>query len=277
MQSITGLSSVIDRYDALLLDLWGVIHDGTHLYPDVQETLVALRSAGKKIIFISNAPRRAAKAAVVLNQLGVKREWYDDIITSGEMGYRWLASDTAQWGKRYFYIGPSKDLDILDGLDYQRVDDIRQSDFLLNVGFGSDEQSSNDWHDLLGDASKLALPMLCLNPDFEVVKISGEIFPCAGVLALDYERFGGKVTYFGKPFPDIYDHCMEWLKPVSKARLLAVGDGLATDISGAARYGIDSVLVTGGILKNKDKNIEALCQKQDVTPTYVIPSFRWPA
>lgn len=275
MQKISGLSPIISSYNALLLDLWGVIHDGTHLYPGVKETLLELRRAGKKIIFISNAPRRAAKAASVLHQLGVERAWYDDIITSGEMGYRWLSANASGWGKRYFFIGPSRDADVLEGLDYKRCDDIKDADFLLNVGFGSDEQSSQDWAGLLRAANSLSLPMLCLNPDFEVVKISGEQFPCAGVLALDYEKCGGQVTYFGKPYGDIYDQCMEWLFPVDKSRILAVGDGLATDIAGAVRFGIDSALVTGGILKHKRESLDVLCEQHKAAPTYVMPAFVW--
>ena len=275
MQLINNLSSIASRYDALLLDLWGVIHDGSHLYSGVKETLAALRGTDKKIIFISNAPRRTAKAAAVLDQLGIKREWYDDIITSGEIGYQWLASNSEKWGKRYYYIGPSKDVDILDGLDCQRVDDIKNADFLLNVGFGTEEQSSDDWHVQLQAASDLHLPMLCLNPDMEVVKISGEQFPCAGVLALDYEKIGGKVTYFGKPYPEVYGQCMEWLAPIDKSRILAIGDGIATDIKGAVNFGLDSVLVTGGILRKHSENVAALCQKYNAMPNYVIPAFTY--
>src|SRR4051812_28801307 len=99
MQPLTGLSTIIDRYDALLLDLWGVIHDGSHLYPGVPETLMQLRAAGKKIIFVSNAPRRVTKAVAVLSQLGVQAQWYDRVITSGEMGYQWLAAGNAPYGK----------------------------------------------------------------------------------------------------------------------------------------------------------------------------------
>jgi len=275
MQSISDLAPIISRYDALLLDLWGVIHDGSHLYPDVKETLVALRNAHKKIIFISNAPRRVAKAAAVLEQLGVRREWYDDIITSGEIGYQWLSSNPEKWGKRYYYIGPSKDADILDGLDYRRSDDIKNSDFLLNVGFGTEEQCSDDWQMLFRAAHALNLPMLCLNPDMEVVKISGEVYPCAGVLAFDYEKIGGKVTYFGKPYPEVYEHCMKIFAGTPKQKILAIGDGIATDIAGATRFGVDSVLVTGGILKKNGGDIAALCKKYNAAPNYIIPAFQF--
>jgi HAD superfamily hydrolase (TIGR01459 family) len=302
MKPLSNLSTIIGHYDALLLDLWGVVHDGSHLYSGVHDALVNLRKQNKKIIFVSNAPRRAKKAVVVLSQLGVEESLYDHIITSGELGYQWLAAGKALWGKRYYYIGPGKDADVLNGLEYQRVNDIKQADFLLNVGFGSEEDSAEDWQPLLRASQAAGLPMLCLNPDFEVVKISGERFACAGVLAADYEKLGGKVKYFGKPFADVYACCMELLFPYplegegqgggqlksakephppapslkGRGRILAIGDGIATDIAGAVRAGIDSVLVTGGIIKKESPEaVEALCRKHNAMPNYVMPGLLW--
>ena len=301
MQTISGLKNIISRYDALLLDLWGVVHDGSQRYPGVHETLTNLRQAGKKIIMISNAPRRVHKVVAVLAKLGIEPELYDRVITSGELGYAALAS--GEWPvasgekanftrhsslvtRHYYYIGPSKDADVLDGLDYKRVNDLKDADFLLNVGFGSEEESAENWRPLLRAAKALELPMLCLNPDMEVVKITGERFACAGVLAADYERLGGEVKYFGKPFAEVYEYCLELLncplpnpppqagEGISKDRILAIGDGIATDIAGAVNFGIDAALVTGGIIKKSD-NVEALCRKYNAMPKYVMPRLAW--
>jgi len=275
MQHLTNLSTVIDDYDALLLDLWGVVHDGTHLYPGVHEALEKLRVQNKKIIFVSNAPRRAQKAAAVLSQLGVEKKLYEHVITSGELGYQWLASGKAPWGKRYYYIGPSKDMDVLAGLDYARADDIKAVDFLLNVGFGSEEESAEDWTNLLRASKAAGLPMVCLNPDFEVVKISGERFACAGVLAADYEKLGGEVKYFGKPFPEVYAQCIKLLN-MQKEKILAIGDGIATDIAGAVQANIDAMLITGGIIKKESpEQVAALCKKLNAVPKYVMPHLTW--
>jgi HAD superfamily hydrolase (TIGR01459 family) len=276
MQPLSGLSAVLPRYDALILDLWGVVHDGTHLYDGVHDTLTKLREAGKKIVFLSNAPRRSARVASVLGTLGVSSDLYDHVFSSGEMGYQWLAAGKHHLGNRYYYIGPSKDLDVLDGLDFTRVDDLKEADFLLNVGFGSEEQSTDDWMPLLRAARATSMPMLCLNPDLEVVKISGERFPCAGVIAMAYQNIGGLVTWFGKPFPAVYDQCMQWLAPLDKARVLAVGDSLDTDIPGAVRYELDCALVTGGILKHeKPESIEAMVRKTGLVPNYIMPRFAY--
>ncbi len=291
MQSITNLSTIIPGYDAVLLDLWGVVHDGSQLYPGAKEAMAQLKAAGKRIMLVSNAPRRAAKAQIVLRQLGVSDEMYDHIITSGEMGYRWLSAGGVGWGKRYVFIGPARDSDVLDGLDYQRVHDVGQADFLLNVGFGSEEESAANWQPLLIEAAGRKLPMLCLNPDMEVVKISGERFPCAGVLAADYQRLGGSVTYFGKPHQAIYDYCFEWLasnphshlhphpNPLPERereyKVLAIGDGLATDIKGAAQAGLHAVFITGGIFQHEKESVEEVCHKHALSPRYVMPMLMW--
>ncbi len=265
------LSAITPRYDAFLLDLWGVVHDGSHLYPGVKDVLVQLKKDGKKVAFISNAPRRAHKVIHVLGELGIERELYDFAVSSGEIGYRWLENQPA---RKYYYIGPSKDADILDGLDYTRTDDIKLADFLLNVGFGSEEQSAEDFGMLFRAAKAQNLPMLCLNPDMEVVKQTGERFACAGVLAKAYERLGGDVTWFGKPYASIYDYCMTQFPGIPKSRILAVGDSLETDIPGALSFGVDAMLITGGILKHHSPaEIETMCRTLNLVPHYVLPSL----
>jgi HAD superfamily hydrolase (TIGR01459 family) len=273
MKTLGSLSSIIDKYDLWLLDLWGVVHDGSHLYPGVEEALALLKKENKKVIFISNAPRRSHRVKAVLGDLGVMENCYLDAVSSGEVGYQWLASGKAPWGKKYFYIGPSKDADVLDGLDYVRVDDIKECDFLLNVGFGSEEQTTADFSMLLRGSQKLALPMLCLNPDLEVVKITGHRFPCAGVIGREYERLGGKVTWFGKPYAAIYDYCLsEAVTP--KNRILAVGDSLETDIPGGQNYGVDTLLITGGILKHhSETQVREMCEKLGLRPHYIASAF----
>lgn len=276
MQSLTNLSAVADRYDAFILDLWGVIHDGSHLYPGVHAALTQMRKADKKIIMLSNAPRHARKVEAVLKELGIETALYDRVLSSGEAGYQWLAAGKAPWGKRYYYIGPSKDADVVDGLDLKRVDDIKDADFLLNVGFGSEEQSAEDWAPLLRTARALKLPMLCLNPDLEVVKQTGERFPCAGVIGYAYQNAGGQVTWFGKPYPAVYENCMETFASIPKTKILAVGDSLETDIPGAINFGLDSLLITGGILNHHGpQEIAEQCHTLDLIPTYVMRSLVW--
>lgn len=293
MQFLPSLSPIANRFDAILLDLWGCLHDGSALYPGAHECLIELRKRDKKILMLSNAPRRAVKAQVVLDQLGVERHLYDGLLTSGEAGFAALAGDRVS-GIRYqenldsrflipdsyyFYIGPPKDADVLHGLPLSPTEQMEKAGFLLNVGFGSESHSMDEWDDVLARAAALKLPMLCLNPDMEVVKITGERFPCAGVLALAYEKLGGKVHYIGKPYPAVYEMALAKLG-VPKERVLAIGDGLHTDVLGAQNARLASALVTGGVLKQQLGNAtEAKLRKhlaaQDVHPDFVLPGLKW--
>lgn len=268
-------STIADSYDSFLFDLWGVVHDGAALYPDIRECLEHLRARDKKIIFISNAPRRSAKVIAVLSQLGIEPALYDSAIASGEVGFRALKNGALHLGERYFYIGPEKDYDVMDGLNYASVS-IEEADFVLNVGFGTEAQSSHDCHESLVRAKTRELPMLCLNPDFEVVRITGERFPCAGVIARDYEVMGGTVHYFGKPYPAIYETCITELGNPPLSRILAVGDSIHTDIAGAHAMQIDSVLITGGILRNApDAEIRAQLARDGFKPVAIAPYVAW--
>lgn len=276
MQPVAHFKTIVKEYDAFLLDLWGVVHDGSQLYPGVFDAITELNLAAKKIVFISNAPRRAHKVVKVLSQLGISPQMYTLAVSSGEVGYQWLAEGKAPWGKRYYFLGAAKDADIADGLSLSRTDDIKAADFIINCGFGVEEQTVQDYASLLRAAKSLSIPMLCLNPDLEVVKISGERFPCAGMIAKEYERMGGSVTWFGKPYGGIYESCMIPLGGMPKNRILAVGDSLETDIPGAQQFAIDAALVTGGILKHQtQEEIEAACAAQRLSPRYVMPALAW--
>lgn len=254
--SIASFSEIIGRYDAFLLDLWGVIHDGERLYPGVREVLAQLRDAEKQVIFLSNAPRRAYSAAQVLHNLGISSDYYNHIITSGEVVYGYIATH-AELGSRYYFIGPDKDQDVLDGLDKFKSG-LVQADFILNVGFMYDHQTVEDYARTLESAVALNKPMICANPDRRVVRQNGQELACAGVIAERYEQMGGKVLWFGKPYAAVYDACLARLR-VDSARILAVGDGLETDIEGAVRYGLDSAFVAGGISRAQLFDGNLLC------------------
>jgi HAD superfamily hydrolase (TIGR01459 family) len=194
---LPSLSAIANAYDGFLLDLWGVIHDGTRLYPGAKDALHALSAAGKKVVFISNAPRRVSRVITVLDQLGVGRALYAGAVSSGEAAYHALANGEVRVGRRYLFIGPERDAGALDGLDYIRVEEVAQADFILNVGFGGEQDEAAEVSGLLEQCRARGLPMLCLNPDMEVVKITGERYACAGVIAKQYEELGGAVRYFG--------------------------------------------------------------------------------
>lgn len=285
MKFIDHFAALAPQYDVFLLDLWGVVHDGTQIYPGAKDCLEQLHAAGKKVVFISNAPRRAHKVAGVLAGYGVQERWYEAIVSSGEAGFHALKRGALPYGKRYYYIGPQRDADMMDGLDFTPVPTVQECDFILNLGFGSEGEATEQFTPVLTQAAHLSKPMLCLNPDLEVVKISGERYPCAGAIAKKYEKLGGGVTYFGKPFPQVYDMAMEIVGQIPRERMLVVGDSLHHDIAGGNKAGIASALITGGLLRDlfanlrgDDASLAALrdyCQREHVTPDYAMPSFKW--
>lgn len=279
-----SFASLAEQYDAFILDLWGVIHDGLALYPGVRECLNHLRSCDKKIVFLSNAPRRASVVIAGLERFGIPASQYDAAMSSGEAGFHFL-KNTNDWGKRYYFIGPDRDAGVLEGLDYVRVPTIAGCDFILNAGFGTDDEPMSTHEPVIAEGLKHNKQMLCINPDFEVVRITGARALCAGAIAEEYEKRGGSVKYFGKPFPEVYATCFDILAGVSKSRILAVGDNLHTDIAGAKHSGIDSALVLGGMLKDrapllpwKEENrpiLDKLCTEHHASPTYLLPAFNW--
>jgi HAD superfamily hydrolase (TIGR01459 family) len=273
---VPSLIEIAAPYEALIVDLWGVIHDGTALYPGVVETLAQLNTAGKPIVFLSNAPRVAAKAQANLDRFGIGRDLYAAIVTSGQVAHDLLIDDPEWFGTRYYYLGPSKDEEILaDAKSYTRVADPKDADFILNTGYEYDFQPHEEVLPTLEKLLDLKLPLLCVNPDHEVVKIDGTRMLCAGTLADEYGDIGGEVTYIGKPFDDVYDRAFTLL---STDNVLAIGDNPRTDILGANALAIDSLLITGGVLETDhgpldEAQARKLCAQFGATPTHVLPAF----
>lgn len=276
---------IIANYDAFIVDLWGVVHDGDALYPGVADTLRVLYELKKPVLFLSNAPRLSAKAQKNLDRLNIPRSHYLDIVTSGQVAHDLLSRievgpSGSPWKATqspltpYYYLGPSKDEDVLDDLAaYQKADEA-QAQFILCTGYEVDGQPHEEIIPLL--AQLLHLPMLCINPDMEVVKQDGTQWLCAGMVAAEFSRMGGRVSYIGKPFREVYDVCKLLL---GNSRTLCVGDNPATDIRGANEAGLDSLLITGGVLKSRygealtEADAREICRIAGVTPHYVLNGF----
>lgn len=285
---LTGLQSFLAPYDGLILDLWGVIHDGRDPYPGVCDTLGRIKQSGRKVVMLSNAPRRAAAVIEGMTQIGIDRALYDDVLSSGELAWRALSERALPWaqalGRRCLHVGPARDEGLLDGLELTAVDAPEEGAFILNTGPWEDDETVADYEDLLGRAVGCGMPMVCANPDIEVIRAGNRII-CAGALARRYEELGGTVHQFGKPYAETYDACLALLGIKDRARLLAVGDSLATDIRGAVQAGIDSVLVTSGIHGAElglaygetpsPKRLEQACTKAGACPVAAIAAFRW--
>lgn len=285
---LTGLSTLAQEHDGFILDLWGVIHDGVKAFPDAVECLRRLRAMDKRIVLLSNAPRRVEPIARSMAEMGIDRGLYDHILSSGEEVYQALRSRRDPWyaalGRACLHLGPERDRNMCEGLDLEVVETVEAADFVLNTGPWRDDETVADYEDVLAAAARRALPMICANPDLEVIR-GGHRVICAGALAARYEELGGDVRYHGKPYPSIYRHCCEMLGIADRRRILAVGDSLRTDIAGAAAAGIDSVLVTGGIHAEElgpisgatrdPVELARACATVGPVPTAAIPAFIW--
>lgn len=286
---LAGLSQLDRHYAAYIVDLWGVVHDSVVPYPDAVACLRRLRAGGGKVVFLSNAPRPNDNVRVMLDKIGVPRDAYDMIITSGDDTRDALANRRdgphAALGRRFLHIGPDPNLCVVDGLDYDRVGDVEQADFLLATGlYDENMQAVADYADLFAVALDRGLPMICANPDLTVMRGARQVL-CPGSLAADYATRGGTVHYHGKPHAEVYAYCFARIGDYGKDDVLAIGDTPRTDLAGAARYGLATVLVTGGIHAEDfhptpdappdPALIAAACAKENVRPLAAIDRLVW--
>jgi HAD superfamily hydrolase (TIGR01459 family) len=274
-----GISGIAQNYDGFIVDLWGVVHDGIKPYPGVIGCLQELRSRKKKVVFLSNAPRRAAAIGRALAAMGIGASLYDGIMSSGEAVYLSLRdrtdTDFAALGRKLYHLGPERDRDVFDSLPLVEVKAPAEADFMLNTG-PDDALGPEDpgiYTPVLDAALAAGLPMICANPDLEVVR-DGKRIICAGMLAQIYAGNGGKVLQRGKPDPAIYAPTLALLG-TDKSRTLAVGDSLRTDMAGAKAAGIDACWVLSGIHALHPGSAPQEATLAGVTPVAILPEFAW--
>jgi HAD superfamily hydrolase (TIGR01459 family) len=286
---LPGLATLAAKYDGFILDLWGVIHDGTAPYPGAVDALQHLKDLGKKTVLLTNAPRRGGAVIELMNNLGIPRHLYGGVMSSGEAVHIEMRdrADPAfkALGTRLYHLGPERDRNIFDQMpDYQEVDSVEEADFVLNTGPVSFDETLADYEDVLAAAAARRLPMVCANPDLIVMR-KGERVMCAGALAVHYRELGCQVLERGKPDPAIYDACLEELGIKDRSLVLAVGDALHTDIKGASQANIAAVMVASGIHAEElgiawgempeASRAEALALHHGQHPIAVIPAFVW--
>jgi HAD superfamily hydrolase (TIGR01459 family) len=228
------------RYSTILCDIWGVVHDGVHLYPNAAERLRQWHAHGRKIILITNAPRTADAVEAQLGRIGLPRDCWDGISTSGEAG---IAAIRAL-GHPTGFLGTREDRSILEEHGLVFVED-GFADIAV-TGLDDERDRVEEFTAQLELLAARDVLFHCFNPDRVVVR-GGVLEPCAGALADVYEGMGGRVEWYGKPHHAIYDFALSLAGNPPKEAVLVVGDALVTDMLGAARQGFDAVLVRGGI------------------------------
>lgn len=281
---IRGLGEIAAGYDAFILDLWGCLHDGVAVYPAALDCLHRLKEAGKKSIILSNAPRRAKEVEKRLTEMGIGRELYAALYTSGEETWRGISTGEIAAlkgrGNRVHAIMGTRDRMMVSeaGLVEAAPD---MADFVLAIGIETGDETVEQFDPVLQVALQRRLPLICANPDL-VVHRGGIEEICAGSIAQRYADMGGDVTWFGKPHAAIYRRILADFR-LEVGRVLCVGDSLRTDVAGGSGIGADTLFTAGGIHHADilvDDRIElarltVLCRKLGPVPDCAIPRLVW--
>ena len=245
-QRIGDLGEVIGGYDVVLSDVWGVVHNGVEAFQHSCQALAAARKAGATVVLITNSPRPAPGVIEQLKALGVADDTYDRVVTSGDVTRKLIAEGP----RKVFLIGADRDLPLFEGLGVEVVT-ADQADCVVCTGFFDDEKEvPEDYKDMLTAFVKRDVPFICANPDL-VVERGEKIVPCAGAVAAYYEQLGGKTRVAGKPHKAIYDAALDAAREVrgdfARDKVLAIGDGMPTDVRGALSQGLDLLYISSGI------------------------------
>jgi HAD superfamily hydrolase (TIGR01459 family) len=291
IRQIAGLSEISDRYDLILCDIWGVLHNGVASFAQASDALVSFRKGGGAVILISNAPRPSPPIARQVLKLGVSPDAFDAVVTSGDVTIGLMEQ---QSGDQVLHIGPERDLTLLDAVAEAsgarpKLVSLEDAQYALCTGLRNDEiETLDDYQSELQAMSIRGMAMICANPDI-VIHRGDTLIHCAGALARRYEELGGSVVYAGKPYTPIYDLALALAEQIrgasiEKPRVLAIGDGMRTDIIGAARAGLDVLFVTGGIHRSLHKEtldspadpieLQKLYDENEVWPVAAIPVLR---
>ena len=263
-----GLKSVSDNYDLFFIDLWGVVHNGIKLHEHSIEVLDNLAKAKKNFILLTNAPRPNENVINFLKKMGLKKH-FENVFTSGEAAQKYLVDEL--YKKKFFHIGPPRDFDLFKNIKKNNVLNLKDADYLLCTGlFDDHENDLNYYKDLL--SNHVSKKMICTNPDL-IVDRGEEREYCAGSVARSFEEIQGKVIYFGKPHPPVYNLSTN----IINKKVLCIGDNLNTDIRGANIQNFDSLLVTNGIHRQEILKIELneVLKKYEVNVDYTQKNFKW--
>lgn len=281
---IEGLRDIAQNYDAVLCDVWGVLHDGITASPGSIEALTGFKKSGKPTFLLTNAPRPNQQVMKQLDKLNVPLETtFDKIVTSGDVTRKIIADLKTP----IFHIGTQFDRSLFEGLDVELVD-WQEAGAVVCTGLYDDfKETPDDYTQLLADIKSRNLPFLCANPDM-IVHHGGIMRWCAGALAKKYEELGEESIIIGKPRRPVYEYAHKQLneaagRSLPKSKILAIGDGINTDIAGALGYGIDVVYISAGIhaaeYGERDhpdpEKLQQFLNAHQATPVAWMPHLKW--
>lgn len=279
--ALPSIAPLADTTDVWFVDIWGVMHNGVRPIASSVAACETFRQRGGTVVLVTNAPRPRDSVVRQLERIGVAATAYDGIVSSGDVSRSLIAA----WaGRRVLHIGPERDVGIFAGLIGPPTADAGNAEVAVCTGLYDDEtETPSDYGEMLERLASRSVPMICANPD-RTVERGGRIVYCAGAIAAAYEAMGGTVSYAGKPYLPIYELALELAcsvrgAPVAKERVLAIGDGVATDIAGAGRFGIRSVFVASGVHVQNGEEMSAAASRLFIAgvprPIAVMSKLAW--
>jgi HAD superfamily hydrolase (TIGR01459 family) len=278
---VESLREIVTGVDVVLSDIWGVVHNGLESFPEACEALHNFRQRGGTVILITNAPRPADSVQRQLRKLGVADETYDAIVSSGDLTRLYVADHP---GRKVFWLGPERDSSIHRGLDAV-LSPLEEADYVVCTGLYDDEtESAEDYRGMMLKARERKLTLVCANPDI-VVERGDRLIYCAGAIAELYRELGGEVIFYGKPHRPIYERAMALAgerqgHQIDRKKVLAIGDSVRTDLTGAREFGIDCLFVTRGIHSEEFEGLDQLDPASVLElfghpPKALIRELRW--
>ena len=264
-----GFSSIVDDYQLFYVDLWGVVHNGVSLHKEAIKTLNEITRKKKDYILLTNAPRPNHSVKSFLEKLGMEKEIRDHVFTSGEAALNYLRKHFLD--KTFFHVGPPRDFDLFTDFKKNKSENIENSDYILCTGLFDNHDKDLKYYKSLFE-NNLKKKMICTNPDLIVDRGSNREL-CAGSVAMVFEKMGGEVVYFGKPYPEVYNQSFD----NKNKKILSIGDNLNTDIKGANLLNFDSLLISNGIHKNEiEKNgIQKISKSYEAICNYIQSDLKW--
>ena len=264
-----GLNSIADNYQLFYIDLWGVVHNGINLHKEAINVLKQISKKKKDYVLLTNAPRPNSSVKKFLEKMGMEKEIRDHVFTSGEAALNYLKKNFLN--KNFFHVGPPRDFDLFKNFQNNKTSDIEKSEYILCTGLFDDHDKDLIFYKNLFE-KHLKKKMICTNPDLIVDRGNVREF-CAGSVAMVFEKMGGDVVYFGKPYPEVYNQSIN----NKYKKILSIGDNLNTDIKGANLLNYDSLIISNGIHKNEiEKNgIEKTAKSYETICNYIQSELKW--
>ena len=264
-----GLSSIADNYQLFYIDLWGVIHNGIKLHDEAINTLKQISNNNKEYVLLTNAPRPNNSVRNFLEKMGMEKEIRDHVFTSGEAALNYLKKNFLD--KKFFHVGPPRDFDLFKDFEKNKSNDINKSDYILCTGLFDENNKDLIFYKNLFD-KHLKKKMICTNPDL-IVDRGNKRELCAGSVAMVFEKMGGEVVYFGKPYPEVYNQSFN----NKGKKILSVGDNFNTDIKGANLLNYDSLIISNGIHKSEIEKygIEKTAKSYETICNYIQSELKW--